>query len=221
MSTSTSNLPANAPRTYGNWRKPQSAGLGGLGKLATGVMFAGIMASIVTSMFSGLGPAILVAAAFGSVLLAVSVKDKHGQSALGRTVNRVNWMRGKSKGANVYRSGPVGRAKWGTFQLPGLAAASQLSEFEDSAGRPFALIHIPSTRHYTVVITTEPDGAALVDQETINNQVAEYGIWLANLADEPGVEAASVTVETAPDTGTRLRSEIAGSIDPDAPAFAT
>jgi len=63
--------------------------------------------------------------------------------------------------------------------------------------------------------------AALVDQETINNQVAEYGIWLANLADEPGVEAASVTVETAPDTGTRLRSEVSGSLDPDAPAFAT
>lgn len=221
MSTSTNNLPANAPRTYGNWRKPQSAGLGGLGKLATGVMFAGIMASIVTSMFSGLGPAILVAAAFGAVLLAVSVKDKHGQSALGRTVNRVNWMRTKSKGANVYRSGPVGRSKWGTFQLPGLAAASQLNEYEDSAGRPFALIHIPATRHYTVVIATEPDGAALVDQETINNQVAEYGIWLANLADEPGVEAASVTVETAPDTGTRLRSEVSGSLDPDAPAFAT
>ena len=60
MTTTTNNLPANAPRTYGNWRKPKSAGLGGLGKLATGVMFAGIMASIVTSMFSGLGPAILV-----------------------------------------------------------------------------------------------------------------------------------------------------------------
>ena len=118
------------------------------------------------------------------------MKDKHGQSALGRTVNRVNWMRTKSKGANVYRCGPVGRAKWGTFQLPGLAAASQLSEHEDSDGRPFALVHIPSTRHYTVVIATEPDGAALVDQETINNQVAEYGIWLANLADEPGIEAA-------------------------------
>lgn len=217
----TNNLPANAPRTYGNWRKPRSAGLGGLGKLATGVMFAGIMASIVTSMFSGLGPALLVAAAFGAVLLAVSVKDKHDKSTLGRAVTRVNWLRTKNKGANVYRSGPIGRAKWGTFQLPGLAAASQLSEFEDSAGRPFALIHIPATRHYTVVITTEPDGAALVDQETINNQVAEYGIWLANLADEPGVEAASVTVETAPDTGTRLRSEVSGSLDPDAPAFAT
>ncbi|PPG17168.1 hypothetical protein C5D36_04680 [Rathayibacter sp. AY1C6] len=76
------------------------------------------------------------------------------------------------------------------------------------------------TKHFTVVLATEPDGAALVDQEQINNQVAEYGIWLANLGDEPGIEAASVTVETAPDTGTRLRGEVEGSMDPDAPLFA-
>jgi hypothetical protein len=220
MSTTTPTRSAEAPRTYGNWRRPQTAGLGGLGQLATGVLFVGILSSIIASMFSGLGAALIVAAIFGGILLTVSVKDKHGQSALGRTVNRVNWMRTKAKGANVYRSGPAGRAKWGTFQLPGLAAASQLSEHEDSHGRRFALVHVPSTKHYTVVIATEPDGAALVDQEQVNNQVAEYGIWLSNLGDEPGIEAASVTVETAPDTGTRLRSEVEGSMDPDAPEFA-
>ncbi|WP_258068886.1 SCO6880 family protein [Rathayibacter sp. AY1D2] len=207
-------------RTYGNWRKPQTAGLGGLGQLATLVMFVGIVSSIIASMFSGLGPALVVAGIFGGILLSVSVKDKHGQSALGRTVVRVNWWRTKSKGANIYRSGPIGRAKWGTFQLPGLAAASQLTEHEDSHGRRFALISTPATRHFTIVLATEPDGAALVDQEQINNQVAEYGIWLANLGDEPGIEAASVTVETAPDTGTRLRGEVEGSMDPDAPLFA-
>ena len=59
----------------------------------------------------------------------------------------------------------------------------------------------------------------MVDQDQVNNQVAEYGIWLANLGDEPGIEAASVTIETAPDTGTRLQGEVEGSIDPDASAF--
>jgi hypothetical protein len=218
MSTQTPTT-RTAPRTYGNWRRPQTAGLGGLGQAATAVMFAGIMSSIVASMFSGFGTALIVAACFGVVLLTVSVKDKHGQSALGRTVNRVNWMRTKSKGANIYRSGPIGRAKWGTFQLPGLAASTELTEHEDSHGRPFALIATRTTKHYTVVLATEPDGAALVDQEQINNQVAEYGIWLANLGDEPGIEAASVTVETSPDTGTRLRSEVEGSMDPDASVF--
>ncbi|WP_434161443.1 SCO6880 family protein [Clavibacter michiganensis] len=209
----------SAPRTYGNWRRPSTAGLMGLGQIGTVVMLGGAVASVITSMFQGLWAALVVATLFGGVLATVAIKDKHGQSALGRTVNRVNWMRTKSKGANVYRSGPVGRAKWGTFQLPGLAASTQLTEHEDSHGRPFALIATRTTKHYTVVLATEPDGAALVDQEQINNQVAEYGIWLANLGDEPGIEAASVTVETSPDTGTRLRSEVEGSMDPDASPF--
>lgn len=210
----------SGPRTYGNWRRPSTAGLGALGQLATGVMFAGIASSIIAVMFSGLPTALVIAGLFGGVLLMVAVKDKHGQSALGRTVNRVSWWRTKIKGANLYRSGPAGRAKWGTHQLPGLAAGSRLSEHEDSHGRPFALIHTPATRHFTVVIGTEPDGAALVDQAQVDSQVAHYGIWLANLGDEPGLEAAAVTVETAPDTGTRLRSEVQGAMDSDAPEFA-
>ncbi|NQX29664.1 hypothetical protein HQQ81_20145 [Microbacteriaceae bacterium VKM Ac-2854] len=211
---------ASAPRTYGNWRRPTTAGILGLGQLATGILFAGIVASIIAAMVSDVVTALGVALVFGLFLLTVAIKDKHGQSALTRTVNRMNWLYTRGKGANVYRSGPIGRATWGRHQLPGLAAPSRISEHEDSHGRPFALIHVPATRHFTVVIATEPDGAALVDQEQIDNQVAEYGIWLANLGDEPGVEAAAVTIETAPDTGTRLRAEVEGSIDPDAPEFA-
>lgn len=70
------------------------------------------------------------------------------------------------------------------------------------------------------MIGTEPDGAALVDQEQIDVWVADWGHWLANLADEPGIEAASVTIETAPDSGTRLRREVLMNLDADAPAFA-
>ncbi|MFD1722427.1 SCO6880 family protein [Amnibacterium endophyticum] len=207
-------------RTYGNWRRPATAGLGGLGMLATAVLFVGIAAAIIASMTAGLGPALIVASVFGVVLLTVAVKDRHGQSALGRTLNRIGWTRTRRRGSHLYRSGPTGRAKWGTFQLPGLAASSQLGEWTDSHGRPFALLHTPATRHYTVVLAAEPDGAALVDQEQIDNQVAEFGIWLANLGDEPGIEGASITIETAPDTGTRLRAEVEGSLDPDAPPFA-
>jgi hypothetical protein len=210
----------DGPRTYGNWRRPATAGLGGLGMLATVVLFIGIAAAIVASMTAGLGPALAVAAVFGVVLLTVAVKDKHGQSALGRTLNRIGWIRTRTRGSHLYRSGPTGRAGWGTFQLPGLAASSQLGEWQDSHGRPFALLHTPATRHYTVVLAAEPDGAALVDQEQIDNQVAEFGIWLANLGDEPGIEGASITIETAPDTGTRLKAEVNGSLDPDAPPFA-
>lgn len=216
MTTTTESV----PRSYGNWTKPTTAGLLGLSAIGTAVLFVGAGFSVIITMTSNILNGIVTAAVFGVFLLAVAVKDKHGQSVLLRGATRLGWMSTKAKGTHIYRSGPLGRAEWGTAQLPGLAAASRLTEWRDSYNRPFALLQIPYTSDYTVVIATEPDGAALVDREQVDVWVAEWGMWLAGLGDEPGITAVSVTIETAPDTGTRLRREVTSRIDPDAPEFA-
>ncbi|GHD46238.1 SCO6880 family protein [Mycetocola manganoxydans] len=209
-----------ALRSYGNWTKPKTAGLMGLGSIGTAVLFVGAGFSVIVTMASNILNGAVTAFVFGLFLLAVAVKNKHGQSLLMRAATKAGWMTTKSKGTHIYRSGPLGRAEWGTAQLPGLAAGSRLTEWKDSYNRPFALLQVPSTSDYTVVIATEPDGAALVDREQVDVWVAEWGMWLASLGDEPGIEAASVTIETAPDTGTRLRREVTSRIDPSAPEFA-
>jgi hypothetical protein len=210
---------SSGPRTYGNWRRPRTAGLFGLGTWGTRVMFAGIIVTIIAVMVGGLIPGAIVFTVMALGLLTVSRKDADGRSILTRASGQVGWLRTKQGGANLYRSGPTGRGPWGTNQLPGLAAGSRLYEYEDSYGRPFALIYLPSTGDYTIVIGTEPDGAALVDPEQIDSWVADWGHWLGGLSDEPGMVAASVTVESAPDNGTRLRQEVTMSMDPNAPAF--
>jgi len=207
-------------RTYGNWRRPTSAGLFGLGSVGTVGLLGGLIAVVVTVMIAGLLEAVILASVLGAVMLTVLTKDAHGKNALSRGGARAAWWSARSRGSNLYRSGPLGRALWGTYQLPGIAAPTRLSEHRDSYGRPFALVHTPATGSFAVVIGTEPDGAALVDREQVDVWVADWGHWLANLGDEPGVEAASVTIETAPDSGTRLRREVAMNIDDDAPAFA-
>lgn len=208
------------PRTYGNWRRPSSPGLMGLGSLGTALLLFGLVMVVFVVMAGGLLAGSVAALLLGAGLLVLLIKDRHGRSALSRMATRISWLNARSAGAHLYRSGPLGRAGWGTFQLPGLAAPSRLSEHEDSYGRPFALIHIPFTGHFTVVLGSDPDGAALVDTEQIDQWVAGWGQWLANLGEEPGVEAAQVTVETAPDTGHRLRREVTSNIDPDAPELA-
>lgn len=104
--------------------------------------------------------------------------------------------------------------------MPGIAAGLRLSEHTDSYGRAFALLFCPAAKTYTAALSTEPDGASLVDRDQMDSWVAGWGLWLANLADEPGLVAASVTIETAPDSGTRLRSEVTNNLDPNAPPFA-
>lgn len=184
------------------------------------ILLGGALMTVLVVMVSG--P--LVGAAFGGivclVLVAVAVRDVHGRSIVQRITTRVGWWLTLQEGSNVYRSGPLGRTAWGTCQLPGLAASSSLLEYRDSYDRPFALIHYPKTSHFVLVMATEPDGAALVDQEQVDGWVAEWGHWLGNLGSEPGVVGATVTIETAPDSGTRLGQSVTQRIDADAPELA-
>ncbi len=207
-------------RTYGNFRRPTTAGLLGLGSWGTGVLLAGLILVVLVVMIAGLGWGAIAFTALAVVLASVAVRDEHGSSLLDRASAKITYQLAAQRGLTLYRSGPLGTVPWGTCQLPGLAACLRLSEHLDAYGRPFALISAPSTATHTVVIASEPDGAALVDQPQIDSWVADWGQWLTNLGDEPGIEAAAVTIETAPDSGHRLAHEVGGAIDPNAPAFA-
>lgn len=208
------------PRQYGNYRRPQSAGMLKLGRLGTFLLFGIVLVSSLLTMVLGFLQAAIFAL-LGLMLLALArKKDADNTTALSRTANRAGWWRARGTGANVYRSGPLGRTEWGTCQLPGLAARSDLSEHTDSYGRRFGMVHMPQTNTFTVTIASAPSGEGLVDEHQVDLWVARWGHWLAELSDEPGLECASVTIETAPDSGTRLRTEVERHLDPNAPPFA-
>lgn len=207
------------PRTYGNFRKPRTSGLRGLSLGATLLLFGGLVAVVLATLISiwvALGLAVSLAVAMAPLAL----KDRHGRTLMQRGAVRLAWRRTTSSGGHVYRSGPLGRVGYGTCKLPGLAADSSLTEARDGYGRPFAMITIPATSHHTVVISCDADGAALVDERQVDIWVAHWGQWLSALGAEPGLVAASVTVETAPDSGVRLQQEIAANAVDEAPALA-
>lgn len=206
--------------TYGNWSRPRSAGVFGLGTVGTVLMLVGLIVVVGVVAVGGFlrgGVAFLVLVL---VLGSVTIRDRHDRNLIERSITKVGWRSARMKGAHLYRSGPLGFALWGTHQPPGVAAALRLSEHEDSYGRTFGLVHAPMSGTFAVAIETEPDGGALVDDEQVDAWVALWGQWLASLADEPSLVAAAVTIETAPDTGSRLRREIRDTQDPAGPAFA-
>jgi hypothetical protein len=209
-----------APLQFGNYRIPQSKGLAGLSTAATVLLIVGAVFCVFLVMLHQ-----WIAAAAVVLLIAVAdgltvVKDKHGMTLVGRIVRRAGWWNTRYTGANVYRSGPAGRVPGGTNQLPGISARSQVTEHMDAYGRPFALIEVPQKGHFTVVFGSEPDGGGMVDQEQMNRWVSRWGQWLSMLTDEPGLAAAAVTIETAPDTGYRLARKVNAHIVDDAPDFA-
>jgi hypothetical protein len=167
----------------------------------------------------------IIAAAVGVVVVAMVmapllVKDRHGRNGVQKLSARLAWAQGRSRGWRVYRSGPLGRAKTGRFQVPGLAAAMTAVDAQDAYNRPFVLLHHPGTGHVSTVIETSPDGNELVDEDQIDQWVAHFGGWLASLGQETGLVGASITIETSPDTGHRLEREVATHIDPASPALA-
>ncbi|MDN5742966.1 MAG: hypothetical protein L0H02_05795 [Yaniella sp.] len=212
--------PAHQPRTYGLFRRPISAGILGLGTAGTVGLFAGLLLMIIGFMAGNLIFGIVTFLVTGIGVIAVTRRDRHNRNVLDRISTRGGYMRGKLTGRLHYRSGPTGRIASRKFQLPGLSAQSRLSNHRDGLGRDFAVIEHPKAQTYTVVIETEPDGAALVDVEQVDQWVAQWGLWLSNLGDEPGLCAASVTVETSPDPGHRLRMEVEANLDSSAPELA-
>jgi len=207
------------PPTYGHWRKPRSAGLFGLGAGGTVFGLVGIVLALVFYMVwwpAAVGMLVLMALILGPLL----VKDRGGRTGLSTLLWRVTWWRGSRKGQNIYRAGPTSVVPDGLHRLPGLLAPSAMYHAQDSYGRPFGMIHVPWAGHYTAVLRADADGASLVDGEQIDAWVAGWGGWLAQLSHEPGLAAVTVTVETAPDFGERLRREVDEMVDPSAPQLA-
>ncbi len=204
-------------RSYGNILKPRSAGLWKLGFLSTGLTLVLLLVDI-TVMFL-LGPVAGIAAIVLTMPVVVLLfrPDVHGRNGAARLGEAVGGRRARRRGS--YRSGPTSLDPRGSHRLPGLLGNSMLSEAEDAFGRPFAVLAHPWVGQLTVVLETEPDGASLTDQWQIDQWVARYGHWHAALPQEAGLTAAAVSIESAPDPGTKLRHMLDGHVRADAPVF--
>ena len=205
--------------TYGNLRQPKVPGLFGLPPVfLAGVGLAALVligVSISGHLLLGLG-LILVTLAVSGVML---IPHPSGLNPYVRTARWARHRRAEKAGLTMLRQGPVGHVPDGKVRLPGLAAASELSEWRDSLGQPFGLISIPSTHHHTVVIECHAAGTAGVDQHVIDSQVAHWGEWLSSLGKTGDIVAAAAVIETAPDTGHRLHQAAFADLDITSPAF--
>lgn len=209
----------SADPTYGNWRRPRRPGLGPLGLVGTIGVFGGIVLDLLISLAS-LKATLVMLVIQALFLLPLAVRTQDGRNVYQMFAVRIGWFRRKAKGSTTYVSGPLSRRPGGKFRPPGLLSRVKVMEGRDAYDQPFGVLHHPSRNLYTIVLGCEPDGGSLVDPDQVDNWVAAWGQWLARLSGEPGLRGASVVVETAPDTGTRLANEVLPRITSDAPPAA-
>lgn len=206
-------------RTYGNWRRPRSAGMFGQSAVVTYTGIGALIVALLTLMFAGpyIGAAVagVALATLAPLLVRMGGRTLYQAAAL-----RWQWSRQKRRHADLYRSGPLSATPNGTHRLPGLLAPTTLYEGQDAFGRTFGMIHLPKTSGYTVVLRINPQGSALVGQAQIDAWVAGWGRWLGDLGDTGDIAGCAVVIDTAPDSGQRLRAEVDHLVHPDAPPFA-
>ena len=204
--------------TYGNWSKPTQPGLWRLGLPGTALLFVGLLITILAGMAS-IWLALTSFTLTIIFLLPIIVVDKWGRNGYAMIKEEWTWFLHKRSGRNIYQTGPLATAPIIGCELPGVSAQISCGEAVDGLNREFAILHHNATGNTTVVIACEPQGLGLIDDEDINQQVALWGKWLADLQDEEALEGMSVTFNTTPDTGVSLKNSVKSRIDETAPEF--
>lgn len=215
-----SDTPSTQARNYGNWQRPSSPGLGRLGLLGTAVLMVGSVFVIAMLAVAGLVPGLIAAVILAAALAPLYWPDRWGRTAYERGAERLAWRTARRKRHNRYVAGPLSRTPEVRCRVPGLAATMTATEALDAIGEPFVLLHHPGTGHVSAVIDAAPAGDTMVDPAQIDDMVAHWGQWLADLGHEAELVAASVTIESAPETGVRLRRGVEARIADDAPPMA-
>ena len=201
-------------RTYGGWRRSRSIGLLGLGPAATLALLGSFAALILTAAFSlqtllYVAPPVVLAWSAGVVRVG-------GIPIAQLAVQRLRWWHGTRAGYTTYCAQVVLRHT-GELPLPGTLAATELLSAEDGFGSRYGLVRDRHTGYLTATLQVSPVSTWLADTEDADRWVANWAGWLASLGYLPALRWVAVTVDTAPDPGSTLMSQIAAAIDTSAP----
>ncbi|MER6754961.1 SCO6880 family protein [Micromonospora echinofusca] len=204
-------------RTYGGWRRSRGMGLLGLGPAQTLSVFAAITSLLIAASISMTALAWVAAPAVATIALLLLRWD--GVPLATGIIRRVRWLIGTTRGYTSYRSGvmAVGESAW---QLPGVLAPTTVLTVADEAGGNYGVVYNRRLGSMTVTLRCAATSTWLADPDATASWVANWGGWLANLGYLPTVQHIAVTVDTAPDPGSRLSDYISGRIVPHGPAAA-
>ncbi|MGP5036784.1 SCO6880 family protein, partial [Brachybacterium alimentarium] len=209
-----------AQRTYGGFTAVGRKGFFGLSLWAFFGVLLAILPILVLWVVAGVRWGLIASAILALLVIPLVVPKRDGRSLYSRWFGRLADVVGDKAGNRDLVNGPAGNAPDGSFRIPGLGADSRISSQVDVYGHQYALITYPRVHHHVVVFECYPTGNTLVDQGSIDKAVAHWGAWLAHLGTEMRIVAASVTVETATDTGLRLRRAVTSRLSQIAPRFA-
>jgi len=204
------------PRTYGGWRPRRGLGLFGLSTGQTAAVLGAIAVLLV--MLSVAPPAVLVLGPPLLVGTGLLIARWDGVPVTHLILRRWRWWWATGQGWTRSRAGVLVDHPH-AWDLPGVLAPLRLVTAADGLGGEFGLVWDRRTGLLTATLRVAATSIWLAGKDG-EGWVANWGGWLAGLGLTPAVRHVAVTVDTAPETGSRLREQLAQQVDPAAPPLA-
>ncbi|KFI89590.1 putative integral membrane protein, partial [Bifidobacterium saguini DSM 23967] len=205
--------------TYGDWMRPMPGGIRNIGIPLTLAGMGVLVTTLLVSMANVLAAIAILVVGMG-VILVLAVRDREHRNMVERAVERRSWIAAKRSGSNLYRSGLLAPIDGGRAMLPGILSQVGVTSALDGLGREFCLVRHARTGEYSLLLSCQPQGASLADDDVEDSYVASWAALMESLASESGVTQLAVTVDTAPDSGVRFRRTLSRRIVADAPDLA-
>ena len=205
--------------TYGDWMRPMPGGIRNIGIPLTIAGMGVLTCTLLVSMASVVAAIAILVVGMG-VILVLAIRDREHRNMVDRAVEKRTWMAAQRTGANLYRSGLLAPIDGGKAMLPGILSRVGLTSALDGLGGEFCLVRHAHTGEYSLLLSCQPQGASLADDDVEDSYVASWAGLMESLASETGVTQLAVTVDTAPDSGVRFRRTLSKRIVEDAPELA-
>lgn len=208
----------HSPRTYGGWRVDRPAGLGKFTMGQTLALFATASALVIVNLILGLGWTLGLGLVAAIIALIAVMRDKYGMSIFDKRREKRVFKKSVRRKTNLFRTGLLSIIKGSDCQvrLPGVLGLVRISDHRDSWDRPFTVVH-HADGTLTVVMAVSPAGESLVDPDKIERKVALWGRLFEDAANETGIDMVTLTLETSPYSGNRLRREVTSQVSDQAP----
>jgi len=203
------------PRTYGGWRRAKGMGLFGLGPGGTVAILAALTVAIITLSVSA--ASMLVVGPVCAVVVTVTLVQWDGVTLGQALQQRIRWLLGGRR--TGWRGGVMATGPH-AWQLPGVLAPTELLRVDDGRGGGYGVVYHRRLKTTTVTWRCAAQSTWLADADQAAAWVGNWGSWLAGLGHQQMVRHVAVTVETAPDTGSRLADHVAARLAPDGPPAA-
>lgn len=206
----TTTVPKDYKRpTYGNLRRPITSGLYRFSTAQTAGLFVAGAFGVILSFTAGLWRTAGYMLVVGLIAWIASVRDVHGTNYFMRRKEKRMYKKARRRKTNLFRTGllNVSKSAHTRTKLPNVLGTLKVSVHEDSTRRRFGIIH-HSNGNLTVVMALAPSGETLVDEYDFEGKVALWGRMFEDAAQTPGLEWVTTTLQTSPDTGSRIHQEV-------------